>query len=101
LPNKTYREFGLDRARAARCQGTERIFHTNAEPSTVMTATGRNRVGYPPSWLTSGPAALAAEAGLPVAAERRVRLQLVPAATPHGVTVFLVAPGDAGVTVER
>src|SRR5262245_60410141 len=37
-------------------QGTERIFHTNADPSTVITATDRNRVGYPPSRLTSGAA---------------------------------------------
>ena len=28
-------------------------------------------------------------------------LMLVPAATPDGVTVFLVTPGDAGVTVQR
>ena len=37
-------------------QGTERIFHTNAEPSTVITATDKYRVGYPPSWLTNGAA---------------------------------------------
>src|SRR5262249_57250294 len=37
-------------------QGTERIFQTNADPSTVMTATKRKWVGPPPSWLTSGAA---------------------------------------------
>ena len=54
--NKICRELGADPWTRRLGQGTERIFHTNAEPSTVMTATDRNRVGYPPSWLTSGAA---------------------------------------------
>src|SRR5262245_40751274 len=55
-PNKICREIGVWRPGPAGGQGTERIFHTNAEPSTVITATDRNRVGYPPSRLTSGAA---------------------------------------------
>jgi acyl-CoA dehydrogenase len=46
------------------------------------------------SWLLSG--VKTAVFAAPLAA-----LLLVPAATPDGVAVFLVTPGDAGVTVER
>src|SRR5690348_1611382 len=53
---KICRESGAEPLDPAAGQGTERIFQTNADPSTVMTATDRNRVGYPPSWLTSGAA---------------------------------------------
>jgi 3-oxocholest-4-en-26-oyl-CoA dehydrogenase beta subunit len=45
-------------------------------------------------WLLSG-------VKTTVPAGPRADLILVPAATPHGVTVFLVAPTDDGVTVER
>jgi acyl-CoA dehydrogenase len=46
------------------------------------------------SWLLSG-------AKTAVLAGPLADLMLVPAATPEGVTVFLVAPGDDGVTIER
>jgi acyl-CoA dehydrogenase len=45
-------------------------------------------------WLLSG-------VKTAVLAAPRAGLMLVPAATPHGVTVFLVAPTDDGVTVQR
>jgi alkylation response protein AidB-like acyl-CoA dehydrogenase len=46
------------------------------------------------SWLLSG-------AKTAVLAGPLADLMLVPAATPEGVTVFLVAPSDDGVTIER
>src|SRR3984893_1582979 len=45
-------------------------------------------------WLLSG-------VKTAVLAAPRAGLMLVPAATPHGVIVFLVAPADDGVTVQR
>src|ERR1035438_5265065 len=54
--------------------------------------TGRRAGGG--RWLLSG-------AKTAVLAGPLADLMLVPAATPEGVTVFLVAPGDDGVTIER
>jgi acyl-CoA dehydrogenase len=60
--------------------------------ATAQPVNGDGKVGG--GWLLSGVKTTVPAA--PLAA-----LMLVPAATPHGVTVFLVAPGDEGVTVER
>ena len=64
-----------------------RVPSASAEP-----VKGDGEVGG--EWLLSGVKTTVFAA--PLAA-----LMLVPAATPLGVTVFLVAPGDEGVTVER
>ena len=64
-----------------------RVPSASAEP-----VKGEGEVGG--EWLLSGVKTTVFAA--PLAA-----LMLVPAATPLGVTVFLVAPGDEGVTVER
>ena len=64
-----------------------RVPSASAEP-----VKGDGEVGG--EWLLSG-------AKTTVFAAPLAALILVPAATPLGVTVFLVAPGDEGVTVER
>jgi len=64
-----------------------RVPSASAEP-----VKGDGEVGG--EWLLSG-------AKTTVFAAPLAALMLVPAATPLGVTVFLVAPGDEGVTVER
>ena len=63
-----------------------------APSATAGPVRGDGQVGE--GWLLSGVKTTVPAA--PLAA-----VMLVPAATPDGVTVFLVAPADAGVTVER